>query len=516
MLSTVLGWLGWLASLVFSPVTIGLVVLLLTLIYRYLTRHKNFWKGKGVANKPYRFPMGNVGFDFYKFQEGCQNLYDETKSAGGCMAMIDWLGPALSVSDPEMLKNILVKDFETFPVRQPTSFNSSHGIFSSMITNLTGQQWKDVRSISTPTFSTGKIRGMTAILEELSNTLADQMFKESQKDGEINVKDVFARYTMDTIASVAFGLEADSIRNPESAIAKKAVLLRTPPSLFRIILFMSIMYLPSFIKNRFDLTSMMLSNDALDFFVDIAKRAIKEREEHPERRRNDYLQLLIDSRSDKSQTRKLTDDEITAQCLLFFFAGNDTTSNSLTWAAREIAFHPEVQERIQAEIDEVLTSDDTPIDFDKVNSGMPYLESVVMETLRMYPGMQLTRASTRDYTIPGTDAVLPANSMVYMMPYAMQRDADLYPNPDSFDPERFLSNGKELRNSYTYLAFGQGPRNCIGMRFALLQAKVALVALLRKYSLVTGPKSGEVKPVLNPGFAQTQEKDGTWLKIVRR
>ncbi|KAF0311069.1 Cytochrome P450 3A31 [Amphibalanus amphitrite] len=349
MLSTVLGWLGWLASLVFSPVTIGLVVLLLTLIYRYLTRHKNFWKGKGIANKPYRFPMGNVGFDFYK-----------------------------------------------------------------------------------------------------------------------------------------------------------------------IILFMSIMYLPSFIKNRFDLTSMMLSNDALDFFVDIAKRAIKEREEHPERRRNDYLQLLIDSRSDKSQTRKLTDDEITAQCLLFFFAGNDTTSNSLTWAAREIAFHPEVQERIQAEIDEVLTSDDTPIDFDKVNSGMPYLESVVMETLRMYPGMQLTRASTRDYTIPGTDAVLPANSMVYMMPYAMQRDADLYPNPDSFDPERFLSNGKELRNSYTYLAFGQGPRNCIGMRFALLQAKVALVALLRKYSLVTGPKSGEVKPVLNPGFAQTQEKDGTWLKIVRR
>ncbi|KAF0312472.1 putative cytochrome P450 6a13 [Amphibalanus amphitrite] len=342
------------------------------------------------------------------------------------------------------------------------------------------------------------------------------MFKESQKDGEINVKDVFARYTMDTIASVAFGLEADSIRNPESAIAKKGVLLRKPPPMYKILIFMSVSYLPSFIRKRFDFTSYIFGNNALEFFVDISRRTIKEREEHPERRRNDYLQLLIDSRRDDSQARKLTDDEITAQCLLFFFAGNDTTSNALTWAARELAFHPEVQERVQAEIDEVLKSDKDSITFDKVNSGMPYLECVLTETLRMYPLMQLTRCSTRDYPIPGTDAVLPANSIVYMMPYSMQHDADLYPNPESFDPERFLSNNKEARNSYTYLPFGQGPRNCIGMRFALLQAKVALVALLRKYSLVTGPKSGEMEPVLDPGFTQTQEKGGTWLKVVRR
>ena len=134
----------------------------------------------------------------------------------------------------------------------------------------------------------------------------------------------------------------------------------------------------------------------------------------------------------------------------------------------------------------------------------------------MYPLMQLTRSSNRDYRIPGTDAVLPANSIVYMHPYALQRDPDLYPNPDAFDPDRFLTDGKEPRNPYTYLTFGQGPRNCIGMRFAQLQAKVALVALLRKYSLVTGPKSGEVQPVLDPGFTQTQEKDSTWLKIVQR
>ncbi|XP_043246217.1 cytochrome P450 3A31-like [Amphibalanus amphitrite] len=385
-----------------------------------------------------------------------------------------------------------------------------------MMSSLTGQEWKDVRSISTPSFSTGKIRGMTVILEELSNTLADQMFKESQKDGEVNVKELFARLTMDTIASVAFGLDADSIRNPESTIAKKAQLLRSPLTPLSMFALMSYIIMPSFIKKRLDPTSIVVNKEAIDFFVNISKRTIKEREEHPERRRNDYLQLLIDSRRDDSQARKLTDDEITAQCVLFFFAGSDTTSNVLAWAARQLAFHPEMQERVQAEIDEALPSSDDSIAFDKVNSGMPYLESVLTETLRMYPLAQLTRCSTRDYPIPGTDAVLPANSIVYMFPLAMQHDADLYPNPESFNPDRFLTTGKEMRNSYTYLPFGQGPRNCIGMRFALLQAKVALVALLRKYSLVTGPKSGKMEPVLDPRLAQTQEKGSTWLKVVRR
>ena len=515
MLAAILGWLGWLASLALSPVTVGLIVLLLTLGYLYLSRNKNFWKGKGIANLPYRFPFGNTGFlDFFKnsFCKVSAELYEETKKAGGFVGMVDWQGPSLSVTDPEMIKGVLVKDFETFTERQPSSWNINQGIFGKMLSNLTGQEWKDVRNISTPTFSTGKIRSMTGILEEQSNILADQMFKESQADGEINTKEVIARYTMDTIASVAFGLNADSIRNPESPIAKQAIGLRKPPSAFKVFLFMALFFLPNFIKKRFDTTGLFIENDAINFFVNISKRTIKEREEHPEQRRNDYLQLLLDSRKEDSQKRKLTDDEITAQCMLFFFAGSDTTSNAVSWAARLLAFHPAVQEQIQAEIDDNLHSDNDSITFDMVNSKMPLLDRVLTETLRMYPLMQLTRAATRDWRIPGTDTVLPVNSMVYMYPYAMQRDPELYPNPDSFDPDRFL----EPHNPYTYLTFGQGPRNCIGMRFAQLQAKVALVAVLRKYSLVTGPKSGEVEPVLDPGFAQTQEKDGTWLKVVRR
>ena len=515
MLAAILGWLGWLASLALSPVTVGLIVLLLTLVYLYLTRNKNCWKGKGIPSMSYHFPMGNAGLEFFKkpFHQTSAELYETTKKAGGCVGMVDWVGPALSVTDPEIIKAVLVKDFETFPDRRVASFSAGIGIMGKMMTSLHGQEWKDVRNISTPTFSTGKIRSTTGILVEQANILAEQLFKESsQADGEINMKEVIARYTMDTIASVAFGLNADSIRNPESPIAKKATDLRKPMSSWKFLRFVILTNLPSFITKRYDTSKLIINNDAIEFFANISRRTIKEREEHPEQRRNDYLQLLLDSRKDDSQKRKLTDDEIIAQCILFFFAGNDTTSNALTWAARLLAFYPAVQERVQAEIDDNLHSDNDNITFDMINSNMPLLDRVLAETLRMYPLMQLTRASNRDWRIPGTDTVLPANSMVYMYPHSMQRDPDLYPNPDTFDPDRFL----ESPNPYAYLPFGQGPRNCIGMRFAQLQAKVALVAVLRKYSLVTGPKSGDVQPVFFPGFSQTQEKDGTWLKVVRR
>lgn len=518
MFVTLLRYLGWLTSLVFSPVTLCLVVLLLTLGYLYISRNKNFWKGKGIANLPYRFPFGNNGFDIFSkpFYQQTERLYAEAKKAGGCIAMLDWVGPALVLSDPEMIKAVMVKDFETFPDRQPSSFNRNSGILAKMMTALTGQEWKDVRNISTPAFSTGKIRSMTTTLEEHANILAAQMFKESSADGEINMKTIMSRYTMDTIAAVAFGLNADSIRDPKSMIAAKAMLLSKKPSTFRIVIFMVLLFLPEFIKKHINLTGVMIDNEGIDFFVNITKRSIKEREDHPEQHRIDYLQLLLDTRRDDSQKRQLSDDEIAAQCLLFFFAGNDTTSNAMAWTARLLAFHPTVQERVQAEIDACLTSDDESITFDAVNGSMPYLDRVLAETLRMYPVMQNTRCPNRDYRIPGTEAVLPANSMVHMYPYAMQRDPDLYPNPDAFDPDRFLGDAKDSRSPYAYMPFGHGPRNCIGRRFAQLQAKVALVALLRRYSLVTGPKSGEIQPVMDAGFGQTMEKDGTWLKVVQR
>lgn len=522
MLGAVFSWLagalGWLASTLFSPITLGLVAILVVTMYLYLTRHKNYWKNQGVPHKPYKFPFGSNGFEILTKQVIylMQEVYDKRDKAAGFTAIYDLFGPAMMVYDPEMIKAILVKDFDYFPVRTPESFNKTLGsIISKMMTSLAGQEWKDVRGITSPVFSTGKIRQMCGPCAKHGDILAEQMYKESQASGEIDVKDVMSRFTMDVIATVAFGLEADSIRNPDSTIAANAKQLTKRPTAITIVRFLIMASAPDWVNRLISNEGAFLDNEATQYFTRITKESIRRRNEHPEERRNDFLQLLLDTRRDDTAKRQLSDEEIIAQCVLFYLAGYDTTSNTLTWAARLLAFNPAVQERLQAEIDDKLPSDADQLTFEKVND-MPYLDRVLAETLRMYPPPQVVRSAVKPYRLPGTEVTIPSGANVYMHAYCLHHDPEIYPDPETFDPDRFLPEAKETRHPYHYLPFGHGPRNCIGMRFAQLEAKVALVCVLRRYSFATGPRSGSATPQFGFDTNLVREKDGTWLKVVKR
>ncbi|XP_037094220.1 probable cytochrome P450 6a14 [Pollicipes pollicipes] len=121
---------------------------------------------------------------------------------------------------------------------------------------------------------------------------------------------------------------------------------------------------------------------------------------------------------------------------------------------------------------------------------MTYLDRVLSETLRLYsPATRLERECTKDYTLPGTNVHLPKGTLVQIPVLVLHRDPDHYPDPLRFDPDRFLPEEREKRHPCAYLPFGQGPRNCIAMRFALFEAKVALAALLQKATLLSTEKS---------------------------
>ena len=223
-------WPSKLLATVLSPVTLGLIVVLLSLVFLYLSRHRRYWSSRNVPHLPYRFPFGFAGWELLKqtFVETNVELYNRAKKAGGYIGIIDAVGPALAVSDPELIKAIMVKDFDHFTCRKPVSI-AEHGVQSRMMTNLRGQRWKDVRNISTPVFSTGKIRQMFPSLAKQANALSTQMLLDSETHGEINIRQLVSRFTTNNIAAVAFGLDADSIRHPESAIASKAAQLTQRP-----------------------------------------------------------------------------------------------------------------------------------------------------------------------------------------------------------------------------------------------------------------------------------------------
>lgn len=518
MLGHVLSLLRWTVSVLFSPTTIVMTVLFLGLGYLYLTRHRSYWKERGVPHLPYRFPFGGAGFEVFRkpVKQLMTDAYREAQEYGGFCPTFDFFGPAVTVRDPALLKAILVKDFDYFTNRQPESFTQSFGMFSKMMVNMRDQEWKEVRNISTPAFSTGKIRQMCQPCERQAVHLAEQICRESSsQQGEIEIRDIMGRYAMDNIASVAFGQEANSIGNHKSVVAAMAAELTQRAPMPRILLTLILLSLPKFLQERIDIAKVTLNNEAIEYFLRIIKQSIRLRAQQTGPRRVDYLQLLLDTRRDDSRQRQLTDDEIVAQCMLFYLAGYDTTSNALTWAARLLAFHPDVQQRLQAEIDEKLPSDADHITFDVVND-MPYLDNVLSETLRLYPVPLLTRCCSRPYQLPGTDVVLPVNCMVYIPTYGLHHDPEWYPEPDQFRPDRFEAAESAGRPPYVYLPFGYGPRNCIGQRFALLQAKLALVAVLRRCSFMVGPRSGGAEPEFVSNTNVLREKGGTWLRVEPR
>ncbi|CAN7942829.1 unnamed protein product, partial [Ixodes hexagonus] len=195
----------------------------------------------------------------------------------------------------------------------------------------------------------------------------------------------------------------------------------------------------------------------------------------------DVLQLGLDAvlrgRSpDNYEIPESDIEEITSQCMLFFVAGSDTVTSTLTYTAYSLALNPECQQRVIEEIDNAVK--EKGITYESLRD-MIYLEAAINEALRMYsPDAFLLRRCTQETSVggihfrPGMCVEIPIRGMHY--------DPEFFPEPDCFKPERFLPENKDSILPYTYLAFGAGPRNCVGQRMGMLQTKATLACLLQK------------------------------------
>ncbi|KAJ4428801.1 hypothetical protein ANN_25794 [Periplaneta americana] len=210
------------------------------------------------------------------------------------------------------------------------------------------------------------------------------------------------------------------------------------------------------------------------------------------------------------------DDDLTAQAVFFFFAGFDTASTLLCFASHLLATHPDVQSRLQKEIDEKLENDGGKLTYEAVHS-MKYLDMVVSEVLRLYPPAVFSdRKCIKTYTIQSdASCTIQPGQGLWIPVYAFHHDPKYFPNPEKFDPERFSDENKDNLKPYTYLPFGLGPRSCIGNRFALMEAKIALVHLLTRFNLKVVSKTPIPIQITKKGFNMTVD-GGFWLGLEQR
>lgn len=182
---------------------------------------------------------------------------------------------------------------------------------------------------------------------------------------------------------------------------------------------------------------------------------------------------------------------------VFFIAAFETTSSTMALCLYELAKNEVLQKKVQKEIDEIFKAERSiskKVDFELMTE-MKYLDCCLNETLRKYPPAPfLIRECGKLYHIPGSKVAIEKGTPVIISTFGLHRDPEFFPNPETFDPERFSDENVHLIKPFTFLPFGNGPRVCIGQRFGKLTAKLGLFLLLQKFNLkLEKEPQGELK-----------------------
>ncbi|KFO91421.1 Cytochrome P450 3A29, partial [Buceros rhinoceros silvestris] len=496
----------------FSFVTWLLLIVFLGLLVLYGIWPFQVFKKLGIPG-PQPVPFFGT---FLQYRHGVLH-FDQMcfEKYGKIWGIFDGRQPVLAVLDPVLIRNILVKECYTiFTNRKNFRLN---GILKSALDVTEDEQWKRIRTLLSPTFTSGKLKEMFHIINHYGEKLVKIVEKKVANDEFVTVKDIFGAYSMDVVTSTSFSVNIDSMSNPSDPFVTN--IKKFLKFSFLSPLFIFLVLFPFFTPLLEKMNVTLLPSEVMDFFASVFIKMKKEREKHSDTNRVDFLQLMIDSqnscdssKSDETASYKtLSDEEILAQALIFVFAGYETTSSTLSYISYELATHPDVQQRLQEEIDANLPNKATPT-YNAITQ-MEYLDMVVNESLRLFPaGGRIQRVCKKTVEINGV--TIPKDMVVMIPAYVLHRDPEYWPEPEEFRPERFSKENKESVDPYTFLPFGAGPRNCIGMRFALLTVKVAAVVLLQNFSFRTC-KDTPIPLVLDTkGFLQP--KQPIVLKMVPR
>lgn len=216
-----------------------------------------------------------------------------------------------------------------------------------------------------------------------------------------------------------------------------------------------------------------------------AKPVSTEDEDVGKKKRSAFLDLLL--AASEHATTPLTDVEIREEVDTFMFEGHDTTTAGICWSLFLLGSHPEVQDRVVAELDTIFADEpDRRITMRDLNE-MKYLERVIKESLRLFPSVPFIGRVLAEDTQFG-EYLVPAGTFVNVEIFHVHRCADQFPEPNRFNPDNFLPENVQSRHPYSYVPFSAGPRNCIGQKFALLEEKCMLASVLRKFTVTATEK----------------------------
>ena len=460
---------------------VGICVALITIILAYYKWTYQYWKRKNLPYLEPSIPYGNFANPLKRkenFGVLLKHYYDSMKSKGWKHGgLFTALTPMYMVVDLDYLKNIMTKDFQHF-VDRGVYHNEKDDPLSAHLFAIGGQKWRNLRTKLTPTFTSGKMKTMFQTLIDCIPNFTAKIESDRVTQTPIDIKEALGCFTTDIIGSCAFGLECNTFKEQNSPTREHGRKVFTPT---RIRMVKSI-FLRNFPNAAKKIGVTLVPKDVSSFFMKVVKDTIAYREKNNFSRK-DFMQLLIDLKNNKLASENgykhdgntLTNDEIAAQSFVFFLAGFETSSTTMTFALYELSKNQEIQDKVRDEINTVLAKHGGKITYEAIQE-MKYMDLVINETLRKYPPLPLlTRKCVQDYKIPDEDIVIEKDTAIFIPVLGIHYDEDYYPEPEKFDPERFTEENKSKRHNYAHIPFGEGPRICIGKKgsnFEILVIKV--------------------------------------------
>ncbi|CAI2358121.1 unnamed protein product [Caenorhabditis sp. 36 PRJEB53466] len=478
-------------------------VILLATVAGYFKWLHTYWKRKGI-NGPAGLPFIGSFYDVADVHRPRGYLLHKwTQQFGKVFGYYEGAVPILVVSDLNMLQELFVKKFDNFYARKSTNLihgNLENSVEEPRINLFTarGARWKRLRALASPAFSVKALKQVHNVMEDSVINMVDLMAKHD--DGKpFNIHAYYQELTYDIISRLAMGQPNSELFNNNGIGITKAIFNRT----YRVLPWYLAVLFPQFefmVKRLFFNHENVQGGDVgklLKFCSDAVSSRMKEREENAalgiQNTENDFIDMFLNYYSEQVEDieygstveKKVTSEDVVGACFVFLLAGFDTTANSLAYASYLLAKNPDKMRLVQEELDNVLKSPNVSHD----DTGkLKYLDAVIREALRLYPVAWF--ACSRECVKPTTlgDVHIDKGVKIEADVMSIHHSKEIWgDNALEFVPERWIDASN--RHVMSWIPFGAGPRQCVGMRLGLVESKTALAHVLRRYDLVAGPET---------------------------
>lgn len=376
------------------------------------------------------------------------------------------LWPAHALYHPDHVKHILQenhfnynKDFPNMKAIQP--------VFGKGLFTNDGESWLHQRRLMQPSFHHKKLAGFGTMMTDATNTMLEGWQRENIDGQTLDIPREMVRLTARIVGMALFKIDLSSDVDmigrtfiDMAPLLMKYSNLPVPP-----------LGVPTPRNRRLQA--------GLDTLNAVVYRIIDERRRQlDEGNGADLLSMLLAAR-DEDTGAGMSDQQLRDEVFTLLLAGHETTAKALTWTWYALSQYPEVEERLHAELANVLAGRAPTVE---QLDALPYTRMVIQETMRLYgPVFGTTRHAIAADEIGGYH--IPANSILFTCQYCTHRHPEFWENPEQFNPERFTPERSAGRPRFAYFPFGGGPRQCIGNSFAMMEAQLVLATVAQRYQL---------------------------------